>query len=260
MISKEITNILKDFKLNKINEKEALRLIKDDFYNKNYLIGNSFKIDSKREARTNLQEVVFGEGKSKEQILAISLKIIKAKKDLLITRVNENIYQYLVAEFVVNKREEKLSFNKQARTVSYLVKRNKELLEKDICILTAGSSDLFVAEEVKISLEFFNYKSKVIWDVGVAGIERLFYYLKELEKASIIIVVAGMDGALPSVVAGLVKAPVIAVPTSIGYGSSFNGIASLLSMLNSCSPGIGVVNIDNGFGAACLVKKFLNKF
>lgn len=209
------------------------------------------KIDTHRETRTGFPEVVYGENKSTQEIIDILHSLNKQTESLLVTRVQEDKAQVILQDFSY------LNYN----YVSQMIHSNyKHFLEDDsyIAILTAGTSDSRVAEEAAITSEVFGYKVKRFYDVGVAGIHRLFNVIEQVREAKVIVVAAGMEGALASVVAGLVSKPIIAVPTSVGYGSNFGGLSSLLTMLNSCSSGISVVNIDNGFGAAYNACQIMN--
>ncbi|MFL5615770.1 MAG: nickel pincer cofactor biosynthesis protein LarB [Gemmatimonadaceae bacterium] len=201
-------------------------------------------IDHHRALRQGFPEVVFGEGKSTEHLLAIASRIAERGEGLLVTRLAPDAAPELAS------RLPEIELNAIART-AYLAPRQPVPTGRGtVLIVTAGTSDLPVAEEAAVTAAALgNCVSRVV-DVGVAGIHRLLARREELLKAAVIIVVAGMDGALPSVIGGLVRSPVIAVPTSVGYGASFSGLAALLTMLNSCAAGITVVNIDNGFGAA----------
>lgn len=202
-------------------------------------------LDMHRQLRRGFPEVIFGQGKTNDQILKIIKRLDEAKHNILCTRVNKDVF-----EFVKNEVEG-LEYNPLGRTIT---KINEKIEQKEgiICIVSAGTSDIPVAEEAVETATIMGNKVEKLYDIGVAGIHRLLNKSESLRKAKVIVVVAGMEGALPSVVSGLVGVPVIAVPTSVGYGASFGGIAALLGMLNSCSTGIGVVNIDNGFGAAYL--------
>jgi NCAIR mutase (PurE)-related protein len=187
-------------------------------------------------------EVVFGEGKTIDQIVEISRRIIAHDGILLVTRAPKACYTRL------KRICPKVKYDKNALCLTY--REERPVLKKGlVVIVTAGTADLPVAEEARVTLELMGNKVELICDVGVAGIHRVLKKRHILDKASVIIVIAGMEGALASVVSGLVSKPVIAVPTSIGYGAAFEGIAPLLTMMNSCSPGVAVVNIDNGFGA-----------
>jgi NCAIR mutase (PurE)-related protein len=225
----------------KLKPAEALQVLKDYPYQ-----DLSFaKIDHHRELRRGFPEIVYGLGKTEKQLFEIANAILKKDHNLLITKIEESFFKKL------KKRIPGLSYNATAKVV---FKKQKKAIEGKgtIVIMTAGTTDIPVAEEAYVTCDVLGNRVKKIYDVGVAGIHRLFGEYEKIRKARVIITVAGMEGALPSVVAGLVKAPVIAVPTSVGYGASFNGLAALLAMLNSCPGGVGVVNIDNGFGAAYL--------
>ena len=201
------------------------------------------KIDDHRKERRGFPEVVFGKGKTVEQIVKISQKIIAHDGILLVTRADRKAFLKL------KKSYPGIKFDEKARIISYT--KTKPVLKNGlVLIVTAGTSDLPVAFEAKATLEIMGNRVELLCDVGVAGIHRLLDKQKVLDSANVIIVIAGMEGALPSVVSGLVSKAVIAVPTSVGYGASFEGIAPLLTMMNSCSPGVAVMNIDNGFGAA----------
>ncbi|WP_456432445.1 nickel pincer cofactor biosynthesis protein LarB [Thermosulfuriphilus sp.] len=201
------------------------------------------KIDHHRELRKGFPEVIYGAGKTAEQIIEIAQEIISQGSPLLITRLNPQTAQKVLLALP------ELNYYPLARIISY---GEKEPTKGHIAIVTAGTADLPVAEEARICAQAMGNRTSHHYDVGVAGIHRLFEQLPELCKAKVVIVVAGMEGALASVVAGMIKAPVIAVPTSTGYGASLGGLAALLTMLNSCAPGVAVVNIDNGYGAACV--------
>ena len=201
------------------------------------------KIDHHRKERRGFPEVVFGKGKTVEQVVKISQKIIAHDGILLVTHADKKAFLKL------KKSYPGIKFDEKARIISY--RRGRPLLKNGlVLIVTAGTSDLPVAAEARATLEIMGNRVELLCDVGVAGIHRLLDKQEVLDSANVIIVIAGMEGALASVVSGLVSKAVIAVPTSVGYGASFGGIAPLLTMMNSCSPGIAVVNIDNGFGAA----------
>jgi hypothetical protein len=201
-------------------------------------------IDHHRALRQGFPEVVFGEGKSTEHLLAIASRIAERGEGLLVTRLAPHAAPELASRLPA------VELNAIART-AYLAPRQPVPTGRGtVLIVTAGTSDLPVAEEAAVTAAALGNCVSRVSDVGVAGIHRLLARREELLKAAVIIVVAGMDGALPSVIGGLVRSPVIAVPTSVGYGASFSGLAALLTMLNSCAAGITVVNIDNGFGAA----------
>ena len=201
-------------------------------------------IDTDRLKRTGMPEVIYASGKTVEQVAQIAKRMFENKIDILATRANEEMYR-AVKEFIPDAK-----FNPLAKTITF--KFSNPVNSKGyIAIVAAGTSDMPVAEEAAETARFLNNEVKTIYDVGVAGIHRLFNKLDIIREARVIIVVAGMEGALGSVVGGLVDKPVIGVPTSIGYGANFEGLSALLSMLNSCASGHSVVNIDNGFGAAC---------
>lgn len=202
------------------------------------------KVDHHRKKRQGFPEAIFGEGKTAEQISAIITSMKAHGDNVLVTRISKEkavevsshhpeLFYSEIAEILYTKPEKKQGFK-----TGY------------IAILCAGTSDLKVAEEAAVTAEAFGCEVRRFYDVGVAGIHRLFDNIEEIQQATVSITVAGMEGALPSVVGGLVSHPIIAVPTSVGYGASFNGLSALLTMLNSCASGISVVNIDNGFGAA----------
>ena len=207
------------------------------------------KLDHHRALRRGFPEAVFGAGKTPEQILAIVGRIAARGQRVLVTRTNAEVHVRLAAV------QPKARFHEAARCITVEVEPAQPLPGR-IAIAAAGTSDLPVAEEAAVTAEFHGASVERIYDVGVAGLHRLLDRTEALRSADVVIVVAGMEGALPSVVAGLLETPVIAVPTSVGYGASFQGLAALLAMLNSCASGVGVVNIDNGFGAAhlaCLI-------
>jgi len=204
------------------------------------------KVDHHRIKRQGFPEVIYGEGKTTEQINSIIAAIIAKDNDVLVTRITPE-----KAEFILQQHP-KLSYNASAKLLFWKNPETASALASTgyIAVVCAGTSDLQVAEEAAVTAEVFGSEVRRIYDVGVAGIHRLFDNLEEIQNATVSIVVAGMEGALPSVVGGLVSHPIIAVPTSVGYGASFQGVTALLAMLNSCASGISVVNIDNGFGGA----------
>jgi NCAIR mutase (PurE)-related protein len=200
-------------------------------------------VDTDRKRRCGFPEVIYCEGKTPADVLAISRTILATDPVLLATRASEAHFNAVAAEFPAAK------YFTRGRCITI----EREPLPKNIGavgVLCAGTSDLPVAEEAVVTLEIFGNHVEKIFDVGVAGIHRLIAERDRLESCNVLVVVAGMEGALPSAVAGLVSKPIIAVPTSVGYGASFGGLAALLGMLNSCGSGVTVVNIDNGFGAA----------
>jgi len=201
------------------------------------------KVDTHRALRKGFPEVIFGAGKTPVQVAAIARRLAKTEKSLLITRVDKEHFT------AVRKKIPKATYHQTARCITLERKKNQPR-EGAIAILSAGTSDLPVAEEAAVTAEIMGNRVERIYDVGVAGLHRLMAQLDKLQSVSVLVVCAGMEGALPSVVAGLVDRPVIAVPTSVGYGAAFGGMAALLGMLTSCGSGVTVVNIDNGFGAA----------
>jgi NCAIR mutase (PurE)-related protein len=227
-----IEEVLDKVQKGKLSPKKALNILKDYPYQDLTFA----KIDHHRELRKGYPEIIYGLGKTEEQIVKIAQEIIKKGSNLLITKVDEETFKN------VKKRIPGAQFNSLARIV-YLIQKKPSPGKGKIMIITAGTSDIPVAEEAAVDK---------VYDVGVAGLHRFFGEYEKIKQARIIITVAGMEGALHSVVAGVVNIPIIAVPTSVGYGASMKGLAALLAMLNSCPGGVGVVNIDNGFGAGYL--------
>ncbi len=210
------------------------------------------KVDSHRALRRGFPEVIFCQGKTPEQVVTIAREIVRDETDLLATRAGPDIYQAMVKKFP------KAQYNETAKTITITRKTRRKTQKGLILVITAGTLDIPVAEEARVTAELMGNKVETLYDAGVAGIHRLLRHRKLLSQANVIVVVAGMEGALPGVVSGLVDCPVIGVPTSVGYGASFGGISPLLTMLNTCSEGVAVVNIDNGFGAgytASLINK-----
>jgi NCAIR mutase (PurE)-related protein len=199
------------------------------------------KVDHHRSLRKGFPEVIYCPGKTTDQVTKIAAELLREGQPVMITRASEEVF----AE--IRKLAPNAQFNRDARIV--LIQKEKPDSTGFVLVISAGTADLTVAEEAASTCEAMGNRVDRLFDVGVAGIHRLLAHQEILSKARVIIVVAGMEGALPSIVGGLVSAPIIAVPTSIGYGASFGGLAPLLTMLNTCSPGIAVVNIDNGFGA-----------
>ena len=209
------------------------------------------KIDLHRQLRTGFPEVIWGQDKTPEQIVQI-MKAMEAKDSIVMaTRIEPEIYEK------IKRQLDNVTYYPTARICAILPSSPKVIYPGQISVLTAGTADLPVAEEAAVTAELCGFKLIRLWDVGVAGIHRLLSNRQVIDEADVLIVVAGMEGALPSVVAGMADCPVIGVPTSVGYGASFSGVAPLLTMLNSCAAGLGVVNIDNGFGAAILAGQIL---
>jgi NCAIR mutase (PurE)-related protein len=203
------------------------------------------KIDHHRGLRTGFPEVIYGPGKTRKQLLAILGRMIGRTEKILVTRVDEATFRAVKAE-ILDAR-----YNVDARAI--VINRAKgEKLRTGITVVTGGTADIPVAEEASLTAGLMGNRVERIFDVGVAGIHRLFDHLPVIRKSRVVVAAAGMDGVLPAVLGGLVDCPVIAVPTSVGYGASFKGVAPLLTMLNSCAPGVAVVNIDGGFNAGYL--------
>jgi pyridinium-3,5-biscarboxylic acid mononucleotide synthase len=203
------------------------------------------QIDHHRELRKGHPEIIYGLGKTPDQIMKISAEILEKGSNLLVTKVKPETWN-IIREGIPGS-----VYNELGRTVSLMTSPPPPGKGR-IAVITAGTSDIPIAEEACATSEILGNETERIYDVGVAGLHRILGQYERIRKARVLIVVAGMEGALPSVVAGLTAVPIVAVPTSVGYGASFGGLAALLAMLNSCPGGVGVVNIDNGFGAAYL--------
>jgi NCAIR mutase (PurE)-related protein len=214
-------------------------------------VGNFAKIDHERTQRTGFPEVIWGEDKTAEQIAEIMRVMEGQHPTVMATRVSVEKYQ------TIQTKLPQTTYFEMARICAILPSEPIPKKPGRLGILTAGTADLPVAEEAAVTAELCGFAVTRLWDVGVAGIHRLLSNQHVIDQSDVLIVAAGMEGALPSVVAGLADCPIVAVPTSIGYGASFQGLAPLLTMLNSCATGIGVVNIDNGFGAAILAGQIL---
>ena len=238
-----LESVLTAFKAGGIQGDEAARQIRGQFFTD---LGHTV-LDTDRAQRTGSAEVVFGAGKTAAQIDDIVASMVERGNDVLVTRLNEATFTKL----------EKLPANAQYHAMSQLLCSHSsppKLLEHTVAVVSAGTSDMHVAEEAALTAEFYGNNVQRIYDVGVAGLHRLAR-LGDLRSARVLIVVAGMEGALPSVVGGLVDKPIIAVPTSVGYGAAFDGVAALLGMMTSCASGVSVVNIENGFGAGFLANR-----
>jgi hypothetical protein len=203
------------------------------------------KVDHHRTLRTGMPETIFAEGKTPEQVAEIFARMAKAGGNVLATRASRGMFA------AVSAAEPRAEYHATARAMT-LEQTKAEPGKGMVAVVCAGTSDLPVAEEAAVTARLMGNTTELIADVGVAGIHRLLAQKDVLQAARVLVVCAGMEGALPTVVAGMVKAPVVAVPTSVGYGASFGGVAALLGMLNSCAPNVSVVNIDNGFGAASI--------
>lgn len=233
-------DILQQYKQGKIELTDALQQLSD-----RGIVEMGFAtIDTNRLQRTGLPEVIYASGKTVEQVAQIAERMFQNKIDILATRATSEMFE------AVKKLVPGVEYNELAKTITFK-HTAPEMGDSYIVVVAAGTSDMPVAEEAVVTARFLNNRVETVYDVGVAGIHRLFNKLDIIRGARVIIVVAGMEGALTSVVGGLVDKPVIGVPTSVGYGANFNGLSALLSMLNSCASGVSVVNIDNGFGAAC---------
>jgi len=238
MLPEEFKRILREYKEGGIDEKEIESYLVDlPYENLDFA-----RIDHHRALRHGFPEVIFGQNKTTEQIVIIANHILRKSPNVLITRTGEEVYTLLKPDYP------ECTFHPLSRIVSVIRDRTSNGRGK-IGIFSAGTADIPVAEEAALTAEIMGNETLTCYDVGVAGLHRLLSQKDALRSCTVVIVVAGMEGALPSVVGGLVDVPVIAVPTSVGYGASFNGLAALLGMLNSCSSNVTVVNIDNGFGA-----------
>lgn len=235
----EILELFAGIKSGRVSEHEALKYLKNYPYED---VGCA-KIDTQRALRNGAGEVIYGEGKTDDEILRIAEAIGARRQNILITRANERVFER--AREILPQAE----FNARGRVISVKFKE-PELTQSYIAIVSAGTADGAVVEEAYETARFLGNDVRKFSDAGVAGLHRLIANLEQIRGAKVVIAVAGMEGALASVLAGLVSVPVIAVPTSVGYGASFGGLAALLAMLNSCANGVSVVNIDNGFGAA----------
>ncbi|HMD33240.1 MAG TPA: nickel pincer cofactor biosynthesis protein LarB [Candidatus Acidoferrales bacterium] len=244
MDEKSLRDLLRAVHLGRLTEAAALERLRNlPFEDLGFA-----KVDHHRSLRQGFAEVVFGRGKTPAQVAEIVRSMLaqkKGKANVLVTRADPRIYA------AVKRVARTAKFH--ALSGAIVIERDPQILGRgEILVVSAGTSDIPVAEEALVAARALGNRATAIYDVGVAGLHRLLGHRKQLVAARVIICVAGMEGALPSVVAGLVSAPVIAVPTSIGYGASFGGVAALLAMLNSCASNVSVVNIDNGFGAACV--------
>ena len=237
-------SLLRDVQAGEVSPEEAMDALRGLPYED---LGFA-KLDHHRDLRKGFPEVVLGEGKTPAQVVEIAEKLAARAGRLLVTRVGPEVYEQ------VRRRLPEAAYNELARAI---VLRRRPPAQAapgapGVLVVTAGTGDLPVAEEAALTAELMDAEVKRLNDVGVAGVHRVLDNLETLREARVLVVAAGMEGALPSLIGGLVAAPVIAVPTSVGYGASFQGLAALLGMLNSCAPGVAVVNIDNGFGAGYL--------
>ena len=241
-----LRKILQDYKNNKKDISDVLEELKKLPYED---LGFA-RIDHHRALREGFPEVIFCQGKTVEQVVSIFKSLAECNTSVLATRAGQDVFETVGGLFPQAR------YHKAARIISLTAGEIKKSSRK-VLIVSAGTADMPVAEEAAVTAKIMGHTVQRIYDAGVAGIHRLLVFREELQSAAVIIVVAGMEGALPGVVGGLVDVPVIAVPTSVGYGANFNGLSALLTMLNSCAGGIGVVNIDNGFGAAALADSII---
>ena len=249
MQTEEIKKLLETYARGEISIENATRALK----NLSYEDVGFARIDHARAERQGFPEVIFGQGKRREQILEIFERLAARAPNVLITRTEASVFGE------IRNIHAEAEWHEDARIIR-LFRDRTELGAGEIAVVTAGTSDIPVAEEAALVAETMGNRVRRIWDAGVAGIHRILAERTLLQNSRVVIVAAGMEGALPSVVGGLVSVPVIAVPTSIGYGASFGGVAALLGMLNSCASNVTVVNIDNGFGAGFVASLINRKF
>lgn len=248
-LNDQLSSILLKVKNNELTVDEAKNLLK------NYDELGFANLDLHREKRTGFPEVIYGEGKTLEQVLIIFDKLVSANSVVLATRVTEE------TGLAISSKFPEAEYNQTSKTILWM-KDPQPKSKGYVAIVCAGTSDLPVAQEAAITVKAMGCRAELICDVGVAGLHRLINRIDIIRNANVVIVVAGMEGALPSVIGGLVAKPIIAVPTSVGYGANFKGLSALLGMLNSCANGISVVNIDNGYGAgyqAGLINRLIDR-
>lgn len=245
MNKESLNKLLRDLYDRKLTPKKAAEQLKTlPYENLDFA-----RIDHHRHLRSGMPETIYCKGKSAPQLTAIIKKMHKAGSNILATRLEPDIFKKIKKHIPA-----KAVYREVSRTLT-IINGKKSRKTGSIIIVTAGTSDIPVAEEAEVTADLLGSQVDRLYDVGVAGIHRLLDKVDRLREARVVIVVAGMDGALPSVVGGLIEKPIVAVPTSVGYGASFKGLSALLTMLNSCAAGIATVNIDNGFGAGCLAHK-----
>ena len=241
MTAEAIAKLLRDVRRGRLGVDQALERLRDMPYEN---LGYT-RIDHHRPLRQGLPEVIFGRGKTPEQVEQVVRRMLRQRHNILITRGSTEIYER------VRRASPRAEFHPASGAIA--IRQERKIRGKGtVLVVTAGTTDIPVAEEALVTAEVMGNRVESLYDVGVAGLHRLLGESQALKRARVIIVAAGMEGALPSVVGGLVAAPVIAVPTSVGYGASFRGLAALLGMMNSCAPNVAAVNIDNGFGAGYL--------
>ncbi|KRM45706.1 hypothetical protein FD47_GL000890 [Lentilactobacillus parafarraginis DSM 18390 = JCM 14109] len=238
-VASEIKDILNKLARNQIDVDQAAELLSQ----KTVSDLDFSKVDLERQKRTGYPEVIYGEGKTVDQIVAIMSALHTNHQNILATRISPE------QAAGIQKALPNVTYHETARCMTEVATRQPET-KSFIAVVTAGTTDIPVAEEAAVTAELYGNRVQKVYDVGVAGLQRLLMHIDTIRQAKVVIVVAGMEGALVSVVGGLVDVPVIAVPTSVGYGASFKGMTALMAMLNSCASGVTVVNIDNGFGAA----------
>lgn len=250
MWEESVLEVLKKIKEHNIQPEEGYKEIKDIISGK---LGFA-ELDLLRPVRTGFPEVVFCQNKEDKDILEITKVLKENNKVILLTRARDSVYNMLKNSF------SEIKYYKRSKAITIGTQTEEEGL---VTVVSAGTADIPVAEEAFITARIMGARVNQYWDIGIAGIHRLFFKLDSLRKSRVIIAVAGMEGALPGVIAGLTSCPIIAVPTSVGYGTGTGGFAALLSMLNTCAPGVAVVNIDNGFGAgyiASLINRQADKY
>ena len=248
MTESDLRRMLDDVRAGTVDAETAAARIRDAFAAAPFEDLGFARVDTHRQLRQGFPEVILGLGKTPAQIAAVADRIVASGQSLLVTRASTDAWDAVRAVVPA------ATYHESARAITL---SQGEIIPGlgTVLIACAGTSDLPVAEEAAVTAEIMGNTVDRLYDVGVAGLHRLLHEHDRLRQAKVIVVVAGMEGALPSVIGGLVRVPVIAVPTSVGYGASYGGIAALLGMLNSCASGVAVVNIDNGFGAACLASR-----
>lgn len=248
----EIIDILLKMNSDEVSENEIHNIFSSDDNFK-----DEFKIDTTRNKRCGFPEFIYGASKSNEQLITVINKLFELNEPILVTRITEERYYAIKEMLPIN-----IKYDSVAKVIYYFNFEKKTSYKKNfkVAIISAGTSDIPIAMEAKYVIEICGYDADLIFDIGVAGIHRLMDKIEKIRLSDVAIVIAGMEGALPSVIAGLVSIPVIAVPTSVGYGAALNGFTPLFAMLTSCASGITVTNIDNGFGAGCAAVRILNTF
>ena len=250
-MKENLSDILKYFKAGKSSLEEVVSLLLEHGCGEKNFLNGYVSFDISREKRCGFPEFIFGANKTTEQLMEIVNCLYEKKSNILVTRLSKEAF------FKINSKIPKaVKYDELGKVLYYVSKKTKK--KGTVAVLTAGTSDIPVALEAKYTIEVCGYNVNSFFDIGVAGIHRVFNRINEIRKADVVIAVAGMEGALSSVIGGLVAVPVITVPTSIGYGAALSGLTAMFSMLNSCANGVTVVNIDNGFGAGCAAVRHLN--